>query len=218
MKLSKETLTILRNFASINPNLMIKPGNTIMTAAANKTAFAMATIEEDMPVTMGIYDLGELLGVVSIFTDPDLTFTEKSLTISEGKNKIRYMPADAEVLFFPKKVPAFPDADAKFDLPAAQLQQIMKASAVLKVPFMTIKGDGTKITVLVHDKANPNSNQFIIDVSATTDKEFQMHVKVDSLKMLVEDYAVDVSFAKVLQFVGKGKSYLVTCETDSSAE
>lgn len=218
MKLSKETLTILRNFASINPNLMIRPGNVIMTAAANKTAFAMATIEEDMPVTMGIYDLGELLGVVSIFSDPELTFTDKSLTISEGKNKIRYMPADAEVLFFPKKQPTFPDADASFDLPAAQLQQIMKASAVLKVPFMTIKGDGKKITVLVHDKANPNSNQFVIDVSADTDKEFQMHVKVDSLKMLVEDYAVEVSFNKVLKFGGKDKTYLVTCETDSSVE
>lgn len=217
MKLSKETITILRNFASINPNIMFKKGNTLMTGAANKTCFAVAEIEETIPVDMGIYDLGELLGVISIFNDPDLTFTNGTLTISEGRNKIRYMPADAEVLVYPKRQVSLPTNDVSFNLPAAQLQQIIKAGAVLKVPFMTVKGDGSKITVIVHDKANVNSNQFVIDVDVDSTAEFQMHVKVDNLKMLVEDYFVEVSFNKILQFTGKKKSYLVTCEIDSSS-
>ena len=63
-----------------------------------------------------------------------------------------------------------------------------------------------------------NSNQFIIDLNADTDRTFDMHVKVDSLKMLPEDYNVQISFQKILKFIGDKKSYLVTCETDSSAE
>jgi hypothetical protein len=188
-----------------------------MTVAANKTAFAMAEVDETFEMNWGIYDLGELLGVLSIFTDPDLEFSERSLSISEGKNRIRYMPADADVLVYPKKEPKFTDTpDAEFNISTQNLAQITKASSVLKVPFVTFKGDGSKIVALVHDKANPNSNQFIIDVGAETDKVFDMNVKVESLKMLPDDYKVYLSFAKVLKFMGDRKSYLITCELDSS--
>jgi hypothetical protein len=217
VKLSKQTINILRNFASINNNLYIVPGNRLMTVAANKTAFAMAEVDETFEMNWGIYDLGELLGVLSIFTDPDLEFSERSLSISEGKNRIRYMPADADVLVYPKKEPKFTDTpDAEFNISTQNLAQITKASSVLKVPFVTFKGDGSKIVALVHDKANPNSNQFIIDVGAETDKVFDMNVKVESLKMLPDDYKVYLSFAKVLKFMGDRKSYLITCELDSS--
>lgn len=219
MKLSKQTINILRNFAGINTNLYINAGNTLMTVAANKTAFAIAEVEETFDTNFGVYDLGELLGVLSIFSDPDLEFSERNLIISEGKNRIRYMPADAEVLIFPKKEPRFPEEpNAVFDLTAQNLAQITKASSVLKVPFVTFKGDGKKIVALVHDKANPNSNQFSIDVGAESTEVFDMHVKVESLKMLPEDYKVQVSFNKILKFIGDRKSYLVTCETDSSSD
>lgn len=219
MKLSKQTINILRNFAGINTNLYINAGNTLMTVAANKTAFAIAEVEETFDTNFGVYDLGELLGVLSIFSDPDLEFSERNLIISEGKNRIRYMPADAEVLIFPKKEPRFPEEpNAVFDLTAQNLAQITKASSVLKVPFVTFRGDGKKIVALVHDKANPNSNQFSIDVGAESTEVFDMHVKVESLKMLPEDYKVQVSFNKILKFIGDRKSYLVTCETDSSSE
>lgn len=219
MKLSKQTINILRNFAGINTNLYINAGNTLMTVAANKTAFAIAEVEETFDTNFGVYDLGELLGVLSIFSDPDLEFSDRNLIISEGKNRIRYMPADAEVLIFPKKEPRFPEEpNAVFDLTAQNLAQITKASSVLKVPFVTFKGDGKKIVALVHDKANPNSNQFSIDVGAESTEVFDMHVKVESLKMLPEDYTVQVSFNKILKFIGDRKSYLVTCETDSSSE
>lgn len=219
MKLSKQTITLLRNFAGINQNLLIRPGNSIMTVAPNKTSFAVATIEESFDTEFAIYDLNELLGVMSIFTDPDLMFSEKSLVISEGKNRIRYMPADPEVLIFPKKQPKFSDSpECTFNLTAQQLQQIIKASSILKVPVVTVKGDGTKVSILVHDKTNPNSNQFVIDVESDTSQVFDMHVKVESLKMLNEDYVVDVSFSKILRFTGDKKTYLVTCETDSSNE
>ena len=219
MKLSKNTINILRNFNSINNNILITPGNKLMTVAANKTAFASAEIEESFDTEFGVYDLSEFLGVLSIFTDPELTFNDKALVIAEGKNRIRYMPADSEVLIYPKKEPRFPDTpDAQLELTMQQLSQVIKAASVLKAPIITFKGDGSKITVLVHDKTNPNSNQFVIDVGEDTDKVFEMHVKVDSLKMLPENYSVMISFNKVIKFVGDKKNYLVTCETDSSVE
>lgn len=219
MKLSKQTINVLRNLAGINTNLLISPGNRLMTIAANRTMFAAVTVEETFNSKFGIYDLNELLGVLSIFNDPDMEFTDRMLTISEGKNRIRYMPANESVLSFPTKEPKFPESpDASFVLSAQHLSQIIKAASVLKVPVVTVKGDGTKIVVLVHDKTNPNSNQFIIDVEEDTDRVFDMHVKVEYLKMLHENYTVFVSFNKILKFVGENKVYVVTCELDSSSE
>ena len=58
MKLSKQTINILRNFAGINTNLYISPGNTLMTVAANKTAFAVAEVEETFDTAFGGCDVG----------------------------------------------------------------------------------------------------------------------------------------------------------------
>ena len=219
MKLSKTTINLLRNFAGINTNLLIRPGNEIMTVAANKTAFAKAEVEETFDVEFGVYDLSELLGVLSIFESPELEFTDRSLTISSGKNRVRYMPADASVLISPKKEPKFTDSpEAEFTLTSQQLSQIIKASSVLKVPFMTINGDGEKISVLIHDKSNPNTNQFAIDVESVSSSKFDLHIKVESLKMIPEDYQVLVSSSKMCKFIGDKKSYIVTGETDSSFE
>lgn len=77
MKLSKNTINILRNFSGINTNLLLKPGNQLMTVAANKTAFASAEVEETFDTEFGIYDLSEFLGVLSVFSEPDLEFSEK---------------------------------------------------------------------------------------------------------------------------------------------
>ncbi len=190
-----------------------------MTVAPNKTSFAVAEIEDSFDGDFGVYDLTEFLGVMSIFSDPELEFNKNNVTIREGKRRIKYLPADPEVLIYPKKEPKFTDnPDAEFTLDAVQIQQIMKASSVLKSGIVTIRGDGKTISVIVHDKTNPNSNQFIIDTDKDTKHLFDMHIKVENLKLIHESYNVMVSSSKVVKFVGDKKSYTVACETDSSFE
>ena len=46
MKLSNETREVLKNFASINSNLLVKAGNKIATMSAMRNIVALATIEE----------------------------------------------------------------------------------------------------------------------------------------------------------------------------
>ena len=63
MKISNETLSILKNFASINTNIIFKPGTTIATIANTSNIFAKATIKEDIPNQFAIYDLNSLLAM-----------------------------------------------------------------------------------------------------------------------------------------------------------
>ena len=76
MKLSNHTTSVLKNFATINQNLVIKEGNTITTMSAMKNIVAKADVEETFPQEIAIYDLNEFLASLSLFTNPILDFAE----------------------------------------------------------------------------------------------------------------------------------------------
>ena len=59
MILSKETVDILKNFASINPGLSCKGNSTISTISSARTVLAKAVLPEDFSQKFAIYDLNE---------------------------------------------------------------------------------------------------------------------------------------------------------------
>jgi hypothetical protein len=215
MKLSKETVGLIKNFAGINSNLLLKAGNKLATISAQKNVMADATVTETFP-DFGIYDLNEFLGAMSIFEDPDLDFSEKYVTIKQGNMSIKYFAAEASVLTAPQKAITFPEAEIEFNLTANMLDMIRKTSGVLRASDLTITGDGSTITAVVGDKKNATGNTFQEPVG-TTDKTFTVHLKVENLKMLPGDYTVSVSSKKISRFKGNGDLvYYVAVEADSS--
>lgn len=215
MKLSKETIGILASIANINSNLVIRPGNELLTGAVARNIMAKVTVAEKFDTTFGIYDLKELLGVLSLFNDPELEFGDNELTITEGKNCIKYLGAEIDVLISPKALPKFPsEPEVNFALKADELNKIIKAASVLKVPFMTVHGNGETMEIRVHDKTNPNSHSFRIELGET-DKSFDFHFKQEVLKMLPGDYDVSICQQKTARLIGKDTIYFLTCELDS---
>ena len=77
MKLTAETITILKNYAAINQNIQFKEGKTLSTISPQKNILSSAEISEDIPQTFAIYDLNKLLGTMSAYDKtPELTFEE----------------------------------------------------------------------------------------------------------------------------------------------
>jgi hypothetical protein len=217
MKLSKDTLTLFKNFSTINSNLSLKPGQGITTISAHRNIMAEAHIAESIPVEFGIYDLNEFLGAMSLFESPDLEFTDKYVTIKEGKNGIRYYAANQSVLTTVPAVKQFPDADIEFDLPSQMLAQIQRVSSILRVTDFSIVGDGQAININVGDKNNPTGNTFTSEIGAT-DKTFRVNFKVENLKMMSGDYRVAIGAKKISRFqsVNQQLVYYVAIELDSS--
>ena len=215
MKLSKQTQAALAGLALINSNLLIKAGSKLGTCTAAKNLFAFIEVEEKFESEFGIYDLKEFLGALSVFDDPDVNFGERQATISEGKNNIRYLSAEASVLIHPKGQPKLPSVDVEFDLSGETLARVIKTASILKVDFVSVIGEDGKILLRVHNKGNKNSNQFEVEVGTTPD-DFAIHFKADILKMPVEDYNVQISKQKIAQFTGDKKLYIVGAETDST--
>ena len=217
MNLSKETLILIRNFASINGSIVLKEGNTLATISEGKNVMAQATIAESFPQDFGIYDLNEFLGAVSIFDNPVLAFSDKYVKISDGgTSNIKYFAAGEGIVKPAPSTIKFPDPDVTFNLTHDQLAMILKTSSALKAGDVSIQGDGTTLRVVVSDKKNATSNAYQVDIG-TTDQEFKANLKVENLKMLPGDYEVSVSNKKISRFKNAATdlTYYVAIEADS---
>lgn len=219
MKLSKETQDVLKNFAHINSNLMLRTGNKLSTWTENKTVIGEVNVAESFPQDFGIYDINEFLGVVGLFNDPDLSFDGDVVTIKEGKNQIRYKAAEENTLKIPNKSIAFPEAEINFPLSASDLSNIIRSAGVLKVSDVSFVGDGANLTAIVLDKKNPLTNKFEINVG-TTDKTFSANMKIENFKMLPGAYDVSIARMKICRFKAPQGSlvYYVAVESDSTSE
>ena len=218
MKLSKETVALFKNFAGINSNLLLKNGNKLATISAQKNVMADATVGETFP-DFAIYDLNEFLGAMSLFDDPDLTFQDKHVSISQGSMKIKFFAADPSVLTAPQKSITFPEAEINFDISADKLSMIQRTASVLRAADVSIVGDGSTITIVVGDKKNATGNSFSEPVGST-DKTFKVNLKVENLKMLPGDYNVSISSKKISRFKSTSSDlvYYVAVEADSTFE
>ena len=217
MKLSKDTVNLFKNFASINSNILLKSGNEISTISAQKNVMSDTTVTETFPREFGIYDLNEFLGAMSLFDDPELDFQEKYVTIKEGGNSIKYFAADASVLTVPTRKISFPDAEIEFTLTATMLNMIHRTASVLRATDLQIIGDGEKISVQVGDKKNLTGNSYSSHVG-NTDKTFQANLKVENMKMLPGDYLVSISSKKISRVKSTASElvYYVPVEADST--
>ena len=218
MKLSKETLSLIKNYASINNNLLFKPGNTLSTIAVSNTIMSSSTVAETFPSEFGIYDVNEFLAVLSLFEDPDLEFSEKTVSIKQGNSSIKYFAAAPNSIVVPKKEIIFPEAEINFKLEANVLAMILKTAPILKSTDVALLGDGSTINVIVGDKKNATSNAYTYTLGTTT-SVFKVNLKIENLKMVPGDYDVSISSKKISRFKSAGDLvYYVAIEADSTFE
>jgi hypothetical protein len=214
MKLSKRTLAILKNFASINQSIIIKPGKRLETISNVKDTFAKAESEETFDKQVSIYDLNEFLGVISLFEDPDFEFGDKSVKISEGKTTQTYFYADASVITTPpEKGVNLPSSEVTASLSREQLGKLIRSAAVNNAADLTFKNG----SVLVHDKTVPNSNKFEITDVASTEGKYELSIKVEKLKMVSDDYQIKICAKGLSHFKGsQGIEYFIALQPNGS--
>lgn len=208
MRLSSETVSVLKNFSTINQNIMVKEGNQLRTISTMKNILAEADVSESFPTEFGIYDLNEFLGVLSLASDAELNFdNDKYLLVNGGSTKIRYMYSDPSILTTPPEVFNPPECDVSVDLSQTVLDKVLKASAVMQLPDVVLSNG--KITAT--DLKNSTSNNFTEDLGTNT--EFEAHFKAENLKMVRGDYTVDISTtAKISNWRGAVASYWIAME------
>ena len=224
MKLSEHTVDVLKNFATINQNLVIKEGSTLTTMSAMKNIVAKAEVEESFDKEVAIYDLNEFLASISLFANPVLEFDEGFVTIREEnnpKNSLKYFYSDPSVVTSPNKTITMPSKEVSFKLNGENLNKLKRAAGVIQAPDLVLEKKNTDVFLTVKDKKNDTANTFSIDVDTVADgSDFKFFFKVENLKLMDGDYEVDISSKNISHLASSNKDveYWVALEPESSYE
>ena len=219
MKLTAETIAILKNYATINQNIQFKQGSTLSTISPQKNILTSAEIGEDIPRTFAIYDLNKLLGALSLFDKtPELNLGETKLNIRSGEYVLDYVYGDPAMLVLPpEKTLDFPDPEIKFKMSKDAYDACLKAAQVLTLPELVVHGDGSKIFLVATDTNNNSYDEFRNEVG-TTDKDFQMVFKIENMKLLSGGYQVGISSKGIAHFAHEHSKleYWIATEQNSN--
>ena len=220
MFLTSETVSVLKNFATINQSILIKKGKKLRSMSAMKNILVEADITEEINRDVAIYDLNQFLNAMSLVPGCELHLDDDSIEITDGTNSIDYRYSDPSVITAPpdKKL-ELPSQDVCVVLSEENLTNVKKAAAVLQIPDVSLVGNGQEIVLTVRDKKNSGSNAYRI-VVGETNHVFQFNLKVENLKLISGDYDVVVSKKGMAQFTHHAMPivYYVAIEPDSTFE
>lgn len=219
MKLSDKTLSVLKNFSSINQSIVFKAGSKLRTISVMKNILAEATISEQFTRDFGIYDLNQFLNGLTILQNPELDFANDGyVIIREGRRKSKYFFADQNVIVTPPdKEINLPSEDVKFELSTDELDTLLKAASIYSLPDLCAVGKNGVVKLVVRDKKNDTSNVFDIEVGETT-SDFTFNFKVENIKVLPGTYDVVVSQKLLSKFTSQNHdlTYYIALEPDST--
>lgn len=217
-KISKETLDILKNFSSINSNILVKQGSTLTTVSPVKNVMAKATVKETFDTEFGIWDLNKFLGTVSLFDTPEFEFQDNFVKISNSSTEVVYHYCEPKLLTTANKEITMPDSVLDFTLKQSDLLELQKAASVMQLPDMVVRSNDGGVELAVLDKKDSTSNTYSINMDVTTEAEFDFYFKVENLKMISGDYDVIISEKKISQLTHTSNdiTYWIALETDSN--
>jgi hypothetical protein len=219
MKLSDKTITLLKNFSSINQSILFKQGNSLRTISVMKNILAEAVIEEDIPKDFAIYDLNQFLNGLNLHQNAELDFQNNNyVVIKEGKIRSKYFFADPNVIISPPdKSINLPTEDVCFLLDTKELDKLLKAASIYQLPDLSVVGEAGVVKLVVRDKKNDTSNDFSIIVGETNE-EFTFNFKVENIKIIPGNYEVVISSKLLSQFKNTGfnVTYYIALEPDST--
>ena len=201
MKLSNETLTVLKNFSSINQGIQFKQGTKLTTVSAGKTVLAQANLKDEFPQDFCVYDLNQFLSVHSLHKDSDLSFDDSNVIFKSGRNSTKYRKTAKEMIVTPpEKEITLPSVDVSFTLSEEDYNNIMKVASVLSSPHIAVESDGNAVQLVAFDAQDNSAHTNSIQVGEGNGKKYKIVFKTENIKMIPGSYAVEISFKGIGHF------------------
>lgn len=210
MKLSLETVKILKNFASIHQGAIIKKGNILMTSDQNENIFSKAIVADKFPVDFAVYDLNEFLGILSLYDDYSLDFHDEYVTITESVDSTKFYYSSEKVIGInPEEFKLnLTNPDKSFILDQQTLKRLLKYSDIMKLSDLMVSEKG----LLLFNKSDPNGNNHLIDIDVNINDdskgdEVTSIFEIKGMKLLPLSYTVNISNKGIAHFKSMDEDY-----------
>lgn len=220
MKLSKQTLAVLENFASINSSIVIEKGSFLKTMSLNQVIVAEANIDDSFDSEMSIYDLKEFLGMLDLFNEePNVDVQGETVKLSTKSSQCSYQLADKSLITHPPDRIKFPTAQVVFELGNEDLKQVLNAGKKMRLPDVKFYNKDGSIYAAVTDTRESTSHDFNTKVcNYSGDKDFEVYLKLENIKMVPGDYKAQIYIngeQGAIKFDGNVINYVIVAEANS---
>ena len=194
MKLSEKTIEALKNFAAINSGVVLRSGNVQSTISTEQTIWVEVTLEDTFNIDFGIYDLNQFLGTITTLDNPELTFTEDEVTMNDGMFEMVYRSCATNLIKTPPrdKTLVMKDPDISFNVSSNLLQRLIKLSLMNDLTDLCILGNNEGLFLRTYQDKNDTSNFALTRIGDYSGEEFSILIKVENLKMTIDDYTVQI--------------------------
>lgn len=215
MKISDETLKMLKWMASVNGGIKIDPGNELYSKAESQAMACKCKIAETFDKPFVTTNLAKFLSLVELVDNPDFEFNDDSVIITsgDGKNKVRFLQSNPALVNQSNKIPKEqPDVAIKFALASEDLQKVFNSAKVLCVSDITLHTKEGNIYMTVSNKSMNSSSDYV-DIKVgecEPDVEVSFAFKKQNLKLITEyDYEVTIYSVGLARFLATDSPYEV---------
>ena len=215
MRLSDTTTKVLKNFASINPSILLNEGQTIRTISPQKNVMAQAVTDEPITDSMCLYDINQFLNIAESIDDCVINVNASKAILSNPQNtqNSTVFFADPSVIVTPpEKNINVKNEQFTFNLSDKELVKILRMASLCNAEELILqqRNDGT-VLCKVTNTANPTSNDFSLVVEATNstgETELPATLEVTKLNFIKDTYEVHV-YEKIVHFQGSIAEYWI---------
>jgi hypothetical protein len=220
MKFSQKTIEVIKNFSTINQGMLFKQGKVLKTVSPQKNVMALANIEDEITNEFSVYDLNNFLTVLSLTDNCEFSFDDEHVILNskQGRGVVNYrFTAQNMIVTPPEKDIVFPEAEIKVTIEQEDLLWIFKTSSVLGTPHIGIYSDGNGVFVTAFDATGTGSHNTNLKFASGNGDVYNIHFKIDSLKIIPGTYEVHISSKGVSHWTNKNEEiqYWITTEPGS---
>jgi hypothetical protein len=208
MKLSENTLSVLKNFSAINSGLVLQKGKTQKTISPEKSILVEVEIDDSLPEQFGIYDLNQFLGNISTLNSPELTFSDSAVIMNDGEISFNYYSCSTNLIVSPPdKELKLKQTDVSFTLTNAVLTKLLRLASMNNLTHLSVVGQNGEIRLQTHEKANDTSNHASFKLNDYNGEDFIASFKVDNIKLIPGDYDVEIQLGAFAKFTASAGAF-----------
>lgn len=215
MKLSEYTLSVLKNFSTINSGIVLASGKIQRTISPEQTILVEAELDDEFPIQFGIYDLNLFLGNISMLDNPELVFSDDQVSMSDSTFKLSYKPCRPELIICPpKKTLELTDVDVKFEMSNNVLSKILRLASINTLPSLSVVAKNGSLSLKAHDASNSSANNVESKIDDWSGNDFFATFKAVNLKIVPDDYIVELKERKFAKITSKTRklTYFIALE------
>lgn len=208
MKLSENTLSVLKNFSAINSGLVLQKGKTQKTISPEKSILVEVELDDSLPEQFGIYDLNQFLGNISTLNSPELTFSDSAVIMNDGEISFNYYSCSTNLIVSPPdKELKLKQTDVSFTLTNAVLTKLLRLASMNNLTHLSVVGQNGEIRLQTHEKANDTSNHASFKLNDYNGEDFTASFKVDNIKLIPGDYDVEIQLGAFAKFTASAGAF-----------